>query len=145
MAAFINKDTEILNLRRKVERVGINAEGDDHLNSTWVLLKNSCKLIGRILTGLFWMTPLANETLFAYKGDTVTVFGLLKYNELLQNYEVENPLAFFLGGRGDLLTVLWKKMVYLENSIFHWCVLGAISFGIAGVLYSYSKVLKNRN
>ena len=101
-------------MRRKVDRIGLNTEGKDHLRSTWELLKTSCKLVGRFLTGLFWISPIASESLFAYNGDTITVFGILKYNDLLQSYELENPIALFLGGRGDLLTLLWRKLMMLE-------------------------------
>lgn len=69
----------ILNSRRELVRENINVDGS-HLTSVLARLKSALKLTGLMLTRLFWLTPIASDSLLIYEGDTVTVLGVLKYD-----------------------------------------------------------------
>ena len=118
VVVLMDRDTKLLNLRRKITRVGINANNDKHLYSLWEQLKSAVKLIGRMVTGIFWVTPIATQSLMAYEGDTVTVLGVLRFGTDYNSCEVENPLALFLGGRGDLMTYFWQEVTRKDGECF---------------------------
>lgn len=145
VVAYINQDTYLLNLRRKVTRVGINAESDQHMHSAWAQLKSAVKLIGRMLTGIFWVTPIATESLVALEGDSVTLLGALKYNTVLQSCEIENPIALFLGGRGDLLTHYWQKVTRNDGAGMNYMIMSFICLVFSGCLYGVATALKRKD
>ena len=51
-----------------------------------------------MFTNLFFVRTLAEESLFLYEGDIVTVLGSLQRNLTTGVYELGGPLKMFMGG-----------------------------------------------
>lgn len=64
---------------------------------------NCLKLTFKIVPGLFMISPIASESFLVYEGDTLTVMGLLKFDQYTDTFNIDNPTALFLGGRDELV------------------------------------------
>lgn len=69
----------------------------------WERAKTLIKLVGSGIIRFFYLIPVATESLVIYDGEVVTILGFINYNKSFDCFEIDNPLAIFMGGRDEII------------------------------------------
>ena len=79
------------------------------------------------------------------EGDSVTIFGIMRFNIYSGGYEMEKPIAFMKGSKVDLLSTItsWKVGNYLWIGCLGACISGC-TYGLFKSIAYIVKKLRTR-